>query len=140
MLKLASSTSMRSSRLKIIQQEKLQASTTLNALNTATQASTKLLWNMSRKRTRTAGKQAQQLGDTFIRHKKLNAYSEGYGWVEFGGSGIFRPEVTQPLGVKVPVIAWGLGVDRLFMMHAGIDDIRSIFSQDLEWLRRKQVI
>jgi phenylalanyl-tRNA synthetase alpha chain len=70
---------------------------------------------------------------------ELSAYKEGYGWVEFGGSGIFRPEVTLPLGVKEPVIAWGLGVDRLFMMRAGIDDIRMIFSQDLDWLRRKQV-
>jgi phenylalanyl-tRNA synthetase alpha chain len=70
---------------------------------------------------------------------ELSAYKEGYGWVEFGGSGIFRPEVTLPLGVKAPVIAWGLGVDRLFMMRAGIDDIRYIFSQDLDWLRRKQV-
>ncbi len=70
---------------------------------------------------------------------ELSAYKEGYGWVEFGGSGIFRPEVTQPLGVKVPVIAWGLGVDRLFMMRAGLEDIRSIFSQDLDWLRKKEV-
>jgi phenylalanyl-tRNA synthetase alpha chain len=70
---------------------------------------------------------------------ELSAYKEGYGWVEFGGSGIFRPEVTLPLGVKEPVIAWGLGVDRLFMMRADIDDIRMIFSQDLDWLRRKQV-
>jgi len=71
---------------------------------------------------------------------ELSAYKEGYGWVEFGGSGIFRPEVTQPLGIKVPVIAWGLGVDRLFMMRAGLKDIRGIFSQDLDWLRRKQVV
>ena len=70
---------------------------------------------------------------------ELSAYKEGYGWVEFGGSGIFRPEVTLPLGVKEPVIAWGLGVDRLFMMRAGIEDIRMIFSQDLDWLRKKQV-
>ena len=70
---------------------------------------------------------------------ELSAYKEGYGWVEFGGSGIFRPEVTLPLGVKEPVIAWGLGVDRLFMMRAGIEDIRMIFSQDLSWLRKKQV-
>ncbi len=70
---------------------------------------------------------------------ELSAYKEGYGWVEFGGSGIFRPEVTEPLGIKVPVIAWGLGVDRLFMMRACIDDIRTIFSQDLDWLRQKQV-
>ncbi len=70
---------------------------------------------------------------------ELSAYKEGYGWIEFGGSGIFRPEVTMPLGVKVPVIAWGLGVDRLFMMRSGISDIRQIFSQDLDWLRKKQV-
>lgn len=71
---------------------------------------------------------------------ELSAYKEGYGWIEFGGSGIFRPEVTIPMGVKVPVIAWGLGVDRLFMMRSGISDIRMIFSQDLDWLRKKQVI
>ena len=70
---------------------------------------------------------------------ELSAYKEGYGWIEFGGSGIFRPEVTQPLGVDVPVIAWGLGVDRLFMMHSGIEDIRMIFCPDLDWLRKKQV-
>jgi phenylalanyl-tRNA synthetase alpha chain len=70
---------------------------------------------------------------------ELSAYKEGYGWIEFGGSGIFRPEVTLPLGIKVPVIAWGLGIDRLFMMRAGVDDIRYIFSQSLDWLRRKEV-
>jgi len=70
---------------------------------------------------------------------ELVAYKRGYGWLEFGGSGIFRPEVTLPLGIKVPVLAWGLGVDRLFMMKAGIDDIRYLFSQDLDWIRRKEL-
>ncbi len=70
---------------------------------------------------------------------ELSAYKEGYGWIEFGGSGIFRPEVALPLGVEIPVIAWGLGVDRLFMMRAGVEDIRDIFSQNLDWLRRKEV-
>ena len=70
---------------------------------------------------------------------ELNAYKKGYGWIEFGGSGIFRPEVTLPLGIKVPVLAWGLGIDRLFMMKANIDDIRQIFSQDLDWIRKKEV-
>lgn len=71
---------------------------------------------------------------------ELVAYRKGFGWVEFGGAGIFRPEVTLPLGIKVPVLAWGLGVDRLFMMKAGIDDIRYLFMQDLEWIRRKEVM
>jgi len=71
---------------------------------------------------------------------ELVAYKEGYGWLEFGGSGIFRPEVTLPLGVDFPVLAWGLGVDRLFMMKAGIDDIRYLFTQDLDWLRHMELI
>jgi phenylalanyl-tRNA synthetase alpha chain len=71
---------------------------------------------------------------------ELSAYKKGYGWIEFGGSGIFRPEVTKPLGVEEPVIAWGLGIDRLFMMRAGVEEIRQIFSQNLDWIRRKAVI
>ena len=71
---------------------------------------------------------------------ELSAFKKGYGWIEFGGSGIFRPEVTMPLGVDVPVIAWGLGIDRLFMMKSGVTDIRDIFSQNLDWLRRKEVM
>ncbi len=70
---------------------------------------------------------------------ELAAYKDGVGWFEFGGSGIFRPELTIPLGIKVPVIAWGLGVERLFMMKAGIDDMRTLFSQDLEWLRKQEL-
>jgi phenylalanyl-tRNA synthetase alpha chain len=71
---------------------------------------------------------------------ELAAYKEGYGWMEFGGSGIFRPEVTLPLGIRKPVIAWGLGIDRLFMMRAGVDEIRYIFTQDLGWIRKKEVV
>lgn len=71
---------------------------------------------------------------------ELSAYSKKNGWIEFGGSGIFRPEVTMPLGVKVPVIAWGLGIDRLFMIRAGVEDIRDVFSKKLDWLRRQKVV
>ena len=71
---------------------------------------------------------------------ELSAYKKGCGWIEFGGSGIFRPEVTGPLEVKVPVIAWGLGIDRLYMMKNRIDDIRKIFTQNLSWIRRKEVV
>jgi len=70
---------------------------------------------------------------------ELAAYKKSVGWMEFGGSGIFRPEVTLPLGVKMPVLAWGLGADRLFMMKAGIDDMRYLFTQDLDWIRRKEL-
>ncbi len=60
------------------------------------------------------------------------------GWFELGGSGIFRPEVTKPLGVDVPVLAWGLGIDRMAMMQLKIDDLRELFSKDLEKVRLRR--
>ncbi len=61
------------------------------------------------------------------------------GWMELGGSGIFRPEVTRPLGIDVPVIAWGLGLDRMAMVAIGVDDIRNLFSRDLNFIRSRKV-
>ncbi len=61
------------------------------------------------------------------------------GWMELGGAGIFRPEVTAPLGVHVPVIAWGLGLDRMAMVALGIQDIRDLFSRDLDFIRTKKI-
>jgi phenylalanyl-tRNA synthetase alpha chain len=61
------------------------------------------------------------------------------GWVELGGAGIFRPEVTKPHGIDVPVIAWGLGLDRMAMVALGIHDIRDLFSADLDLIRSKRV-
>lgn len=68
-----------------------------------------------------------------IKHPKL-------GWYELGGAGIFRPEVTIPLGVDVPVIAWGLGVDRMAMMALGINDIRDLFSRDIDLIRDTRMV
>jgi phenylalanyl-tRNA synthetase alpha chain len=60
------------------------------------------------------------------------------GWFELGGAGIFRPEVTEPLGVSVPVLAWGLGIDRMALMALGIKDIRELFSFDIEDVRLRR--
>jgi len=60
-------------------------------------------------------------------------------WVEVLPGGVFRPEVTAPLGIKEPVIAWGIGIDRLFMIKEGINDIRDLFSSDIDWLRKRRV-
>lgn len=61
-------------------------------------------------------------------------------WMELGGSGIFRPEVTDPVGLKHPVLAWGLGLERLAMLKFGLTDIRSLYISDLEWLQRKSLM
>lgn len=60
-------------------------------------------------------------------------------WIEVLPAGIIRPEVTGPVGINVPVIAWGLGIDRLFMIRENIDDIRYLFSYDLKWLRERRI-
>jgi len=60
-------------------------------------------------------------------------------WIELGGSGVFRPEVTLPFGCKVPVLAWGLGLDRLAMIRYGIDDIRELFWSDLDKIREVEL-
>jgi phenylalanyl-tRNA synthetase alpha chain len=61
-------------------------------------------------------------------------------WMELGGSGIFRPEVTEPIGVKNPVLAWGLGLERIAMLRYGLSDIRSLYISDLDWLQKTPFI
>ncbi len=61
-------------------------------------------------------------------------------WLEYGGAGIFRPEVTHPFGIKHPVLAWGLGLERLVMLRYNLKDIRSLYFNDIEWLKNAPLI
>ena len=56
-------------------------------------------------------------------------------WVELFGMGILRPEVTTPLGIKTPVLAWGGGLERIAMLRFGLDDVRELYGNRLGWLR-----
>jgi len=63
-------------------------------------------------------------------------YNERLGkWVELFGMGIFRPEVTKPLGITKPVLAWGGGIERIAMLKYGLDDVREFYNNNLNWLR-----
>ncbi len=66
---------------------------------------------------------------SMVYHEKLGK------WVELFGMGIFRPEVTLPVGVKNPVLAWGGGLERIAMLRYGLDDVRELYSNKLGWLR-----
>ncbi len=66
-------------------------------------------------------------------------YIDGMGWVELGGAGVFRKEVTEPLGIKQPVLAWGLGVSRVAMLKLGLKDLRELYQSDIEWLRKSEI-
>lgn len=70
----------------------------------------------------------------------LYAKHPSMGWIELAGAGIFRPEMTRPLGVEKPVIAWGIGLGRVAMFRLGIKDIRQLYSHNLEFLRSAKVI
>lgn len=69
--------------------------------------------------------------EVHVKHPKL-------GWFELGGAGIFRPEVTHPQGVKVPALAWGLGIDRMALLALGANDLRELFSYDIEKVRLRK--
>ena len=57
-------------------------------------------------------------------------------WVELGGAGMFRPEVTIPMfGKHIPVLAWGQGFDRIITEFFGINDLREVYKNDLNKLR-----
>jgi len=53
-------------------------------------------------------------------------------WIEIGGAGMFRPEVTIPFfGKHIPVLAWGPGFDRIIMHYFGVKDLRDFYKNNL---------
>jgi phenylalanyl-tRNA synthetase alpha chain len=64
----------------------------------------------------------------YVRHPRM-------GWIEIFPGGMFRPEVLRPLGVEVPVAAWGIGIGRLAMIALGRNDLRELYDDDLARLR-----
>ncbi len=58
-------------------------------------------------------------------------------WLELGGAGMFRPEVVVTLlGVDVPVLAWGPGFDRILMDYYQVKDLRELYKNDINQLRK----
>ncbi len=71
---------------------------------------------------------------------EVSVYYDKLGeWLEMGGSGIFRPEVTYPWGIKEParVLAWGQGLERIAMLYFGREDIRDLYINPIKWLRHQ---
>jgi len=61
-------------------------------------------------------------------------------WVELGGAGMFRPEVTIPIfGRHIPILAWGPGFDRIIMEFFKINDFRDMYGNDINKLRNMKI-
>ena len=83
----------------------------------------------------------KKIGLTKLKYKPaFNPYTEpsleifGYHptlkrWVEIGNSGVFRPEMLEPMGLpkNVSVIAWGLSLERPTMIYYDVKNIRELF-------------
>lgn len=72
------------------------------------------------------------------------AWHEGLGkMIEVGNSGIFRPEMLEPLGIgeEWKVIAWGLSLERPAMIKYGLNNIRELMGSkcDIEFIRDSSI-
>ncbi len=65
---------------------------------------------------------------------------EGLGWVEMCGAGMLRDEILKTVGIELPAGAWGIGLDRLAMFFNGLNDIRLLYTNNIEFLRERKVI
>jgi phenylalanyl-tRNA synthetase alpha chain len=62
-------------------------------------------------------------------------------WLELGGAGMIRKEITDIVSKKINVLAWGLGVERALMVKdKSIKSITELFNSELGWLRKKVII
>lgn len=61
--------------------------------------------------------------EIFGQHPGLGKYTE------VGNSGIFRPEMLEPMGFpkNIRVIAWGLSLERPTMIYQGYNNIRKLW-------------
>lgn len=62
-------------------------------------------------------------------------FNEKKQWMELGGAGIFRPEVSIPLAGAYPVLAWGLSLERPLMLMLEMKDIRDFYRNDVNFLK-----
>lgn len=61
------------------------------------------------------------------------------GWLEILGCGMVHPNVFSQVGIdneQYTGLAFGIGVERLAMLHYGVNDIRLFFENDLRFLRQ----
>ncbi|MFZ2314082.1 MAG: phenylalanine--tRNA ligase subunit alpha [Gammaproteobacteria bacterium] len=61
------------------------------------------------------------------------------GWLEVLGCGMVHPDVLKMAGIdheRYSGFAFGVGIDRLTMLKYGISDLRSLFENDLRFLKQ----
>lgn len=76
---------------------------------------------------------------------EIFAWHEGQNkWLEIGNSGVFRPEMLEPMGLPkgVRVLGWGMSLERPTMIKNELPDIRSLVGHktDLAWVKTNPAV
>src|SRR5690242_9528207 len=64
---------------------------------------------------------------------------KGTGWLEVLGAGMVNPDVLAGVGYdpeQITGYAFGVGIDRLAMLRHGLDDLRTLFENDVRFLEQ----
>ena len=72
-------------------------------------------------------------------HGKGCKLCKGTGWIEILGAGIVNKKVLENCGIDSNVysgLAFGLGIERTTMIKYGVPDIRTLFENDVRFLKQ----
>ncbi len=63
-------------------------------------------------------------------------------WIEIGGAGILRREITGMKRKDLSVLAWGVSVERLMMIrpNGNVNSITELYNNGLGWLRNRKMM
>lgn len=59
-------------------------------------------------------------------------------WLEVLGGGIVHSLISKPLNINTPLLAWGIGIERLAMILFDISDIRLFWTEDKKFINQFQ--
>ena len=72
-------------------------------------------------------------------HGKGCSLCKGTGWIEILGAGIVNKKVLEMSGIDSNIysgLAFGLGIERITMIKYGISDIRTLFENNIKFLKQ----
>ena len=71
----------------------------------------------------------------------LAYYEKNDEWIEIGGAGVIREEITGVKRDKLSVLAWGPGLDRsLLIKDPSISSISELYNGGIGWLRNRREV
>lgn len=71
--------------------------------------------------------------------ERILKITHGTGWLEVLGCGMIHPNVLKMAGIDPEVytgFAWGTGIERLFMIKSGVEDLRLFHSGNVDFLEQ----